>query len=227
MAKVKFSALISDMRGKLNGSVFAQNRGGSYIRTKVTPSNPNTASQAAARSVLTTYAQAWRSLTESQRKAWNAAVSKWARTNIFGDIKNPTGLQLYIRLNVNISNASGAALVLPPLAAGVDPITSVALAADGTLGTFVVTASPDPIPADHALVVEATSAQSAGVSNANSQFRVIDVVPAGAIPADFVTEYVAKFGTLVTGQKYFVRLKMIRVSTGEVSGKQIASSIAV
>ena len=45
MAKVLFSALISDMRNKLNGSVFAKNRGGSYLRTKVTPVNPQTVAQ--------------------------------------------------------------------------------------------------------------------------------------------------------------------------------------
>jgi hypothetical protein len=227
MAKVKFSALISEMRGKLNGSVFSKNRGGSYIRTKVTPVNPNTSSQALARSTLSSISQNWRGLAETERIAWNNAVSSFKSTDVFGDIKTPSGLQLFIRLNVNIFNAGGAAITSPPTPVGVDPVTSIVLVADGTLGTYVATISPDPVPADHALYVESTEGLSAGISNANSRFRSITVVPAGAIPLDFVADQVAKFGALVTGQKYFMRVKMIRVSTGEVSGTLLDSSIAI
>lgn len=227
MAKVKFSALVSDMRGKLNGSVFAANRGGSYLRNKVTPTNPNTSYQAAVRNRLTQFAQSFRTLTAAQITAWNAAVSQWARTNVFGDLKNPTGLQLYIRLNSNIQNAGGTAIDEPPLAAGVDPVESVSIAVSATAGTFVPTITPDPVPADHALIIEATEGLSAGISNANNKFRQILVVAAGAVPADIINEYNAKFGDLVIGKKYFVRCKMIRVSTGEMSGNLIASAVAV
>ncbi len=226
MAKVKFSALISGMSGKLNGSVFATNRGGAYLRTKVTPINPNTAAQSAARNLLTSFSQGWKNLTQTQRDAWNAAVDSWTRTDIFGDIRVPTGLQLYIRLNVNISIAGGVAITVPPLSVGVDALVSAAIAVDGTLQTFVPTITPDPVPADHALVIESTVGQSAGVNNANSKFRTILVVPAGAVPADIIAEYTTKFGAVVIGQKYFMRIKQIRLSTGEVSGTLIAKSIA-
>jgi hypothetical protein len=36
MPKVKFTALVSDMKGKANGSVFASNNGGTYFRTNKT-----------------------------------------------------------------------------------------------------------------------------------------------------------------------------------------------
>ena len=101
MAKVKFSALISEMRNKLNGSVFARNRGGAYLRTKVTPTNPMTIAQVQARSLLTSFSQAWRGLTEDQRQAWLSVVDQWSRTDVFGDVVNPSGSTLYIRLNIN------------------------------------------------------------------------------------------------------------------------------
>jgi len=107
MAKVKFSALISDMRNKLNGSVFSKNRAGSYLRNKVTPSNPSTPSQALVRSILGTLASTWRTLTDPQRDAWNAAVESWLTTDIFGDTVTPSGFGLYVRLNGNIVNAGG------------------------------------------------------------------------------------------------------------------------
>jgi len=227
MAKVKFSALISDMRNKLNGSVFAKNRSGAYLRTKVTPSNPQSIAQQAARNLLTTYSQGWKALTEVERTAWNGAVGSWASTDVFGDIKNPTGLQLYIRLNVNISLASGVALVLPPLSVGVDPVLTLSFIADDSANTIVLTGTPTPVPADHAMYIEATAPMSAGISNANSKFRHVQTIaPAGAV-GDISAAYIAKFGAFVTGQKIFVRAKMIRLSTGEVSQPLVAFAIVV
>ena len=43
MAKIKFGMMMTDASGKLGGQVFSKNRGGSYVRTKVTPTNPQTA----------------------------------------------------------------------------------------------------------------------------------------------------------------------------------------
>ena len=42
MAKILTTAIVADIRNKLNGSVFSKNRYGAYVRTKVTPVNPQT-----------------------------------------------------------------------------------------------------------------------------------------------------------------------------------------
>lgn len=226
MAKVKLSALVSEMRGKLNGSVFSRNRGGAYLRTKVTPANPQTSAQVAARALLATYAQGWRSLTAAQRTAWNAAVSNFKTTDVFGDLKEPTGLQLYIRLNANIVNAGGSAITTPPVPVGVTALTTLSLSAAVTGTAFDVTFAATPVPTGHTLIVEATPQVSPGISNANSLFRVIgSVAAAGTSPADLSTEYTAKFGSLVAGQKIFIRAKVISTATGEVSQSLVASAI--
>ena len=115
MAKVKFSALISEMRNKLNGSVFSRNRAGAYLRTKVTPINPRTSLQNAVRELLTSLSQNWRNLTEAQRDAWNAAVHNFQKTDIFGDMKTPSGINLYTKLNLNLANAGLILIDVPPL----------------------------------------------------------------------------------------------------------------
>ena len=226
MAKVKLSALVSGISGKLNGSVFAKNRGGLYLRTKVTPVNPQTAAQVAARNLLTSFSQGWKSLTIAQRTAWNNAVENFQTTDIFGDLKKPTGLQLYIRLNANISNGNGTPITSPPLPSGAPALTDLSLSAAVTLDTFDVTFAPTPVPADTALYLEATTGLSAGVNNANSLFRTIDAVAAAATsPEDAFAAYTAKFGALVEGQKIFIRAKFINLLTGEVSLGLVASDI--
>jgi len=226
MAKVKFTAIVADMRNKLNGSVFARNRGGAYVRTKVTPLNPQTAAQVGARSLLTSLAQDFRSLTQEQITAWNNATSQWQTTDIFGDSVSPTGLALYVRLNANIQNAGGTLLTTPPSPVGAEALTSISLTAAVTGDTFDVNFIPASVPADHTMYVESTSMLSPGISNANSRFRFIDTAAAAAAsPQDFFNGQTAKFGPLVAGQKVFVRAKFINKLTGEVSLPLVASAI--
>ena len=226
MAKVLFSALISDMRNKLNGSVFSRNRGGAFLRTKITPTNPKTASQVAQRSKLASFSQAWRSLTEEQRSAWLGAVSSWARTDIFGSNVTPSGSALYIRLNINVALAGGTPLTLPPSQVGATAITEISVLADVSDTQVDVAFVPASVPANHTMVIEATPQLSPGISNANNQFRVVEsVAAAGTSPADISAAYTAKFGTLIAGKKIFVRAKFINKVTGEVSQTLNSSTI--
>ena len=52
MAKIKFGMMMTDARGKLGGQVFSKNKGGAYVRTKVTPSNPQTIAQTTRRALF-------------------------------------------------------------------------------------------------------------------------------------------------------------------------------
>lgn len=225
MAKVKFSALISEMRNKLNGSVFARNRGGAYLRNKVTPTNPQTLAQVQARSLLTQFSQSWRSLTQAQRDSFTSVVDQWARTDIFGDVVNPSGSSLYIRLNINISLAGGTAIDVAPQPVGAEALTALSVSADDS-GIVSLTYAPATVPSDHAMYIEATPQLSAGISNANSKFRFVQTIAAGiASPQDIGSAYQIKFGALIAGAKLFVRAKFINKLTGEVSQKLVAGTI--
>jgi hypothetical protein len=226
MAKVNFGVGVSEIRNKIGGIVFARNRGGAYMRTKVTPLNPQTTAQAGARSLLTSLAQAFRSLSQEQITAWNNAVTQWQTTDIFGMLVSPTGLALYVRLNANIINAGGTVIDTPPSPVGAASLGSLSLTAAVTGDVFDVAYSPATVPADHSLYVEATPMLSPGINNANSKFRFIGVAAAAAAsPQDFFGDETAKFGSLVAGQKVLVRAKFINKLTGEVSLSLKASAI--
>src|SRR5208283_1808640 len=103
-ASVKYtSALISDARNKLGGDVFARNRAGLYVRVKVKPKNPKTTSQQANRANFATYAKAFRSLTAAQILGWNTLASSSTLTDTLGNSYAPSGLQLYISCNRNLT----------------------------------------------------------------------------------------------------------------------------
>jgi hypothetical protein len=226
MAKLLFTAFLADMRGKVNGTVFSKNRGGAYARTKVTPTNPKTLAQNLVRSVLTGLSQGWRSLSAANRAAWNAAVGAFPRTNVFGNPKTLSGHQLYVGLNSQLSAAGAAQISSPPTPTGAPAVTALSGAAAAGAGTFTATFAPTPVPANSALIIDATEQVSAGKTNVNNLFRQLSVVPAaGASPANIAAAYVAKFGTLVVGQKIGLRARIVNTDTGEVSGSVTASVI--
>jgi len=217
MAKVKFSALISDMRNKLNGSVFSKNRAGSYLRNKVTPTNPQTASQAGVRSILGGLASGWRSLSQGERDAFINAVGSWTSTDIFGDTVTPSGFQLYVRLNSNLVNAGQSAITAPPLPVGISGATSLSIV--NTIGgtSLTLTVDPDPVPAGEIAIIEATAGYSPGINNFSGKFRKIGTVAAAASIGNVWADYIAKFGTPTAGLKSAVRVKFVNITTGEAS----------
>jgi hypothetical protein len=227
MAKIKLSAVVSEMRGKLNGSVFSKNRGGAYVRNKVTPVNPQTTSQGNVRSKLTALSQGWRSLTETQRNAWNTAVSNFTGTDIFGDIKTPSGINLYTKINLNLANAGQSQLNLPPLPGSVGVFNSLTITATATTPALTVAFTQTGVAAGQTVIVEATTQLSAGKNFVKSEFRKIGTFTGGtATPYNALAAYTAKFGTLVAGQKIFIRFKAISNTTGQ-AGQYTTNSVIV
>jgi len=224
--KMKFGAIVVDGRGKIGGHVVSKNRAGSYLRTKVTPVNPNTAYQAAVRNRLSQLATAWAGLTAAQRLLWNNAVSAFKKTDIFGDIKNPTGFNLFQKLNNNLSRIGIAQISVPPLPVELPTITTGVLAATNA-GVMTVTFTADPSVAATEVEIEATPALSPGISFVKSEFRVIGKMPViVAHAADIAALYTAKFGAIgAVGQKIFIRMKQISKTTGQAGVPVIYSDL--
>lgn len=223
--KAKFGMIVVAGSGKIGGHVASRNRGGAYFRTKVTPVNPQSTYQNEVRSRLTELSQAWRGLTQAQRDAWNAAVQDFARTDIFGDIRNPSGAQLYQRLNNNLAQVGQAAISTPPAVEEVPTVVigTLTLNLTGPVGTLALSGA---VPAGVSAVVDATMSLSPGKSFVKSEYRRIGVYAAAtASPLDIYADYIAKFGAPVEGQKVFVRLSFINTTTGQASTYQSTSAI--
>src|SRR4030065_43015 len=227
MAKLKFTAIVADMRGKLNGSVFSKNRAGAYMRTKVTPVNRQTTSQAEVRNRLATFSQGWRGLLAAEIASWNAAVDQFKKTDIFGDIKTPSGINLYVKLNANLDRVSVAAITLPPLPEAVPAVTALSGAAADGANTFTVAYAPTPVPADTAFVISATKQVSPGRSFVGGQYTDILVADAAAVsPANVHAAYILKYGSLIAGQKIGIKIQAINKITGQ-AGIPISAMVTV
>lgn len=224
--KAKFGAIVVDGRGKAGGHVLSKNRGGSYMRTKVTPANPRSSAQSTVRNRLTTYAQGFRALTSAQILAWNNAVGDYKSTDIFGDIKNPSGINLYTKINANLSEAGQSALTTPALPGSVtSPVTLTLTGAAGS-PALSLAFTTSPVATGITWLVRATTQLSPGVSASKGRFRNITTIAAAATtPANILAAYNTKFGTLVAGRKVFVEVVAVNNSTGQKSAPVVTSCI--
>lgn len=214
--KAKFGAIVVAGRGKIGGHVASQNRAGAYFRTKVTPSNPQTSYQTEARNRLAAISTAWCALGAVLILAWNNAVGKFKGTDVFGDIKNPSGFNLHQRLNNNLVRIGESVIDTPPLPEAIPVITTGVLTAAAN-STIEITFTDDPDVTGSVVEVYATPAMSPGRSAVSSELRRLGNMPAIVTHvADISTLYNAKFGAVGSaGQKIFISLKQVSTTTGQ------------
>jgi len=220
--KIKFGSFVVAGSGKVGGHVAATNRGGAYLRTKVTPLNPNTAAQAGARSLLASLSQAWAQLTDDQRKSWNGAVASYSKTDIFGDLRNPSGINLFVKLNANLSNAGLTLLTDAPEKVEV-PFASIEVIDGNVTNEVLIITFTENVLDGVKCKVMATPAMSQGVNFVKSQLRVIGYLTPNDYEIDVYGAYVAKFGAPSAGQNIVFSVAPI-VATGQQGVAQTAKA---
>ena len=223
--KLKFGAIVTDGRGKIGGHVASKNRAGAYLRTKVTPSNPNTVAQMQARGVLASLSQQWATLLESQRLAWNEAVKEWGTTDIFGDIKKPSGINLFVKLNANLISVGFPQVLDVPAKSEVPAVVVISATYVLSTGDLLINFDTDLANGKRALI-RATPKLSAGVSFVKSQFRVIgqDTVQGATVTLSGV--YSSKFGILSAGDNVYASVQLV-LENGQKTTEQKAKVLIV
>lgn len=228
MAKVKYGEMISAMSGSINGTTHSRNRGGAYMRNRSIPVNPQTVAQMAIRAILAALSSAWRGLTPAQRNGWNSATGNFPVTDQFGDQRELSGHQLFVRLNSNLQQIGEEVIEDAPMPEAVAGAGTLALVANIDGSVMTVDSDLDDVPAGHKLVVEATPQLSPGISYAKNLFRVIATADAAdPFPVDIFAAYAAKFGALEEGAKTFVRAYLVNVNTGQKGQVSQTSTIVI
>ena len=222
MAKIKFGMMMTDASGKLGGQVFSKNRGGSYVRTKVTPTNPQTSAQSTIRGIFASISSRWSSLTDAQRASFNGYVQAYARTDIFGDLRNPSGKSLFQRLNQNleISSQTQTDVCSSPVEVPFANLTTAS--ADVSTAAFLVNYRGDLTGVK--AIVWATPQMSQGTKFVKNQLRQIAVLDGGNTGSeDIWADYVAKFGAPVAGANISIAVRVINTN-GQASPLEVVKA---
>lgn len=216
MAKVQFSAVVGDARGKVGGNVFTKGRFGAVARNKVSPVQPRSSFQREVRSRFTGQSKGWAALaTDALRAAWDTFSKANPVHDVFGMTRWLTGHQMFVRLNAVILRCTGAAITAPPLTLSIaEPTTVVVTAAHGTPTVMTVTITGPPTGSECAEIWGAQP-QSAGRKFVGGAYRLLMVgAAAGPGPFDLGGWWDARFGTLQLGQIVRVLVKYGSKTTG-------------
>lgn len=233
--KIKYSALVMGVSGKLNGSVGATNRGGAYLRNKGVVSNPNTIKQSLVRQGFGSLASQFRSLTPEQISAWNSATANFPYQDKLGDTRYLSGLGLFVQLNTNLQTIGLPILTTPPAKQSFPAIYELRFDAEiDSEGDTVVVSQGQfldaPALGQFVMVTKATAPISQGVSYFKNQLRQIStnaVLATADYSFDVSVPYTANFGTLEIGQKVGFEVYLINTISGEASSRVQGSAVVV
>jgi hypothetical protein len=219
MAKVKFTAIVAQMRGKLAGSVFARGRYGNYIRTLTSPINSNTPALERVRSLFNNVVTGWYNLTDDQRAAWGGSASVAGKQTSFGESFNYTGRVLYIHLNRNLQEIGEALITEPPVLNPVESFSNFAGSIKTTPGSEDISIDFSPaIDANTKVIIYATPVLSRGSVYVNpNKYKKVAVLDNTFVSGDSImTEYIDVFKTMpATGQRVGFKMKAISKASGK------------
>jgi hypothetical protein len=133
--------------------------------------------------------------------AWNSAVENFKKTDIFGDIKTPSGINLYNALYINAKLANVTPLSVPP-APTATPLAPDLSATVAQTGQVFDLAAGGPVPAGQIWIVKSSAGVSAGKQFIKNLLRQYSFMPsAQTFPVSTGTQYNNRFGALVAGER--------------------------
>lgn len=123
MPKVKMPLMSIEARGGLGGLVFNTWRGQNYVKTNTSPTGQGTAARLAAQAKMTAAAKLWATIGDVNRANWNQYAIDHPVTNWTGTPMRLTGMNWFIRCQVNLARIGLAAVLTVPSVAAPNPIT--------------------------------------------------------------------------------------------------------
>jgi len=220
MASVKYGALITELKGKIGGTVFQGGPAGSVAKNidaiadsaKLTKADAGRAFPP--RKIIAQVSGLWRLLSQLQRDAWNAAAPLWPATNRFGEVYTPSGFNVFMKLNAQMVNLTGVSLSDPPIGISIpllDPIT-IAVPDDIEFNVDL----PGGVPAGFYLRTEATMPMGIAINPKNSFFKIIAQTPSGVIfPQDMADGYKEVYGLWLNVCTIWTRFCLVSSTTGQ------------
>lgn len=231
MAKITPGSIVSQVSGKLAGSVFLKGANKAVIRQRVTGTKKQPLTKfgtSISQTRFNSFARNWRSLTQAQRDTWTAAAPKFPTTDKLGQKVILTGMQLYTQLNCGRVFIGNSLLVTAPSPRAMPQIriTAVEIVAGGI---FRITYGGAGLFINSALVVRASLPVSPGrmrIRPTELKFVLVATTNPGN-PVSLAVLYPARVISTAgkTGQKIFVQIQAVDSASGKQSEGVTASAI--
>jgi len=221
MALINLGSVATDIRGSVAGVTFSRNKGGSYVRQKISPVQPRTPAQTLVRANFAANSKLWSgTLTVSQRAAWSFFAQANPFTNVFGNSIIISGMAIMQKLNQVLAQIGVAPIVAPPPDLSVPALAAPSgITADTTGPDLEVNTAAQSVVAGAKYYIFATKPLAAGRTPTSSDFRFIAAKAgvAAATTIDITSDYFGIFGSAAPGQTVGVLVATVNVDTGALT----------
>jgi hypothetical protein len=129
MVKYIPGPFVGQLSGKAGNTVASHSKTGSYLRTRVVPTNPRSARQTLVRNDVQELSQSWKNLTDAQRAGWDGLGAQSGKVNKQGQAYTLSGFQAYLSININLRQLGAADVQTAPALGAVAQLTSVSVTA--------------------------------------------------------------------------------------------------
>lgn len=109
--------MLQELSGTLGNGVWVRSREGSVVRQRVTPANPDTPPQIAARARLTEATRLFKTFTQSQEDQWSQFAETLSSVDpVTGKTTTPTAINAFVKLATKwrMVNPTGSLPTVPP-----------------------------------------------------------------------------------------------------------------
>ena len=216
MGLIKFSGLVTGIIGKLNGSVFTKNKAGAIIKNKQTPINQQSGLQQNNRSSINFLSKKWRELSDSQRIEWNALARRIILNNYWGDSYNPSGFNVFCRLNQNLFLIDKPYIFDAPEQVTVPVLQNVTCnpIIQG-IASMILTFNEQQSDLNVIHLIYASPGISQGIYYNKVNYKIIGFIP--VLQNNYYeayADYISKYPAPKAGRKIFFKLRGIDINTG-------------
>lgn len=210
--KVKLPMFSAEARGAIGGLVYNTWRGINTVKINTSPTGQGTTLRLAAQALMALVAKVWATIGDANRANWNTYATDHPITDWVGSPKRLTGMNWFVKCNVQLKRVGQAIKNTIPVLAQPDAITGLTLS---HIGADIVMAWTTPATGEFSIDVWLVGPLSQGITVKleKAQWRRF------ALPTDFagvILESAAALG------RWTVFARVICANSGLVSTWQSA-----
>jgi len=218
MARIKFTAIVEDIRGSIGGTTFQKNAYGYSAKRRPNMVKPNSPNQLASQIRFSQAVRAWDALTNEQRANWETYASTYPQYSKHNLDSQLSGYALFVKYNSlylyqNVGIRATVALTNPVVH---NPTYTLVVSG----GVLTIAATWDIEEEEFINIISLSRPMGNGQNFVGSRTRFVKAVTSLDGSFNITTQYLALFGALpIVGDRIAIDSQLIGESNGKVPSR--------
>lgn len=224
MARIKTSAFISDIRGKIAGSTFQSSKGGLVLKNISFKTQKKSNSKSTVNTIVQTVHNSWKSLSTSQKSIWKAFANFSLIPQKHDKARFLSANETFFKLNFYRLLYGHSLLITPEFSKCQFFNITATITLVGPVLTF--TTSRSMVPADEFLILKITPPLLPTINSATSRMRNIIFATTATDSYNIASEYFSIFNrNPVSGNAILFSYTNANLLTGLLNSFQTLKTI--